>query len=489
MLDAFLAGLTQVFTLHTFGLMLIGIAAGFVVGILPGIGGLATLALMLPFTFDMKPVEAFAFLLGMLATTGTTGDITSILFGVPGEATSTATILDGHPMAKRGQAGRALGASLGASLLGGLLGAAVLVISIPIVQPLVGSMGSPEFLAVSLVGVLLVGALSGRDQIKGILIAGLGLVLAMVGVDPISGMERYTLESLDLQEGIGLVPVALGLFAIPEIVELGTTGTIAREKYGRLGGVMQGVRDSVKHWALAARCGMIGAVIGIIPGLGGGVSQWLAYGHSVQSSGNSESFGKGDVRGVIGPCAANNSGIGGSLIPTIAFGIPGSVVMAVLLGAFLIHGIVPGPKMLTENLALTFSFVWVIILSNVIAVAVAFLFINHLARLTTVRSTLLVPAILVLVLISAYTSRNSMFDVGLMLAFGLLGLVMVYLDWPRAPFLLGLVLGPLIEKYLFISYSRYGVELLVRPGVLLVLTGAAVYFLVPPIRRRLARQA
>jgi putative tricarboxylic transport membrane protein len=486
MLDASLAGLFQVFTFPTFPLMLIGMLAGFLVGILPGIGGLATMALMLPFTFDMTPVAAFAFLLGMLATTSTAGDITSILFGVPGEATSTATLIDGHPMAKRGQAGRALGASLASSLAGGLVGAAVLVVAIPVVQPVVGSLGSPEFFAVSLFGVTLVGALSVRNELKGIIVAGLGLVFAMVGLDPISGTERYTLDLLELQDGIGLVPVALGLFAIPEIVELRSSGSIARETYGRLGGVLQGVRDTITHWGVAVRCSVIGAVIGIIPGLGSGVSQWLAYGHAVQSSGNGAAFGKGDVRGVIGPSAANNSSIGGALIPTIAFGIPGNVVMALLLGAFLIHGIVPGPRMLTDNLSLTFSFVWIIVISNIIAVVIAFLFIGQLARLTTVRSALLIPAILVLVLLSTYTARNSMFDVGLMLGFGVLGLAMVRLDWPRAPFLLGLVLGPLIEKYLFISYTRYEFDFLLRPGVLAIAVLTVAVVVVLPLFRKLS---
>ena len=220
MAEAFLAGLTAVFTYPTFPLLLIGILAGFVVGILPGVGGVTTLALMLPFTFDMKPVEAFAFLLGMLAVTSTTGDITSILFGIPGESISAATIVDGHPMAKNGEAGRALGAALMSSLVGAIIGAGVLAISIPIITPIVLAFKSPEFFALALVGVTFVAALSGTNKLKGIVVAGLGLLLSVVGLDSQTGVPRYTLGMVEFWEGLSLLPVTVGLFDIPEVVDL-----------------------------------------------------------------------------------------------------------------------------------------------------------------------------------------------------------------------------------------------------------------------------
>ena len=381
MLDAFYSGFLQVFTFSTFSLLLIGILIGFVVGILPGIGGVVTLALMLPFAFDMQPIDAFAFLLGMLAVTSTTGDITSILFGVPGESISAALILDGHQMAKQGEAGRALGAALMSSLIGALIGAFVLAASIPVVAPLVLSFKSPEFFALALLGITFVAALSGESKLKGMVAAGVGLMLSMVGLDPQSGMPRYTLGMAKLWDGVGLVPVTVGLFAIPEIVDLWVRGTsIAEKRVGKLGGVMQGIRDTFTHWRITVRCSLIGTFVGLIPGLGAGVSQWMAYAHAVQSASDKGRFGSGDVRGVLGPGAANNSGLGGSLVPTIAFGVPGTVVMALLLGAFLIKGLVPGPSMLTKHLDLTFAFVWFIVISNIITVALCFLFLEQLAR-------------------------------------------------------------------------------------------------------------
>ncbi len=466
MAEAFLAGLTAVFTYPTFPLLLIGISAGFVVGILPGVGGVTTLALMLPFTFDMKPVEAFAFLLGMLAVTSTTGDITSILFGIPGESISAATIVDGHPMAKNGEAGRALGAALMSSLVGAIIGAGVLAISIPIITPIVLAFKSPEFFALALVGVTFVAALSGTNKLKGIVVAGLGLLLSVVGLDSQTGVPRYTLGMVEFWEGLSLVPVTVGLFAIPEVVDLWIKGTsIAEKKIGKIGGVMQGVKDTFVYLGITIRCSLIGTIIGIIPGLGTGVSQWVAYGHAVQSAADKSRFGNGDVRGVLGPGAANNSGIGGSLIPTLGFGIPGSVSTAILLGAFLIQGIVPGPSMLTENLGLTFSFVWMIVISNVITVVLSFMFLNQLVKITYVKGALLLPAILLLVFLGSYADSNSMLDMFMTIVFGLLGLTMVYLGWPRPPLILGLVLGTLIERNFLISYELHGLGLFLKPIV------------------------
>jgi TctA family transporter len=470
MVDAFFSGLFQALAPSTFSLLLLGILIGFIVGILPGIGGVVTLALMLPFAFDMQPIDAFAFLLGMLAVTSTTGDITSILFGVPGESISAALILDGHPMAKQGEAGRALGAALASSLVGAIIGAFVLAASIPIVTPLVLTFKSPEFFALALLGITFVASLSGKSKLKGMIAAGIGLMLSLVGLDPQSGMPRYTLGMAKLWDGIGLVPVTVGLFAIPEIVDLWVRGTsIAERRVGKLGGVWQGVRDTFSYWALTVRCSLIGTFIGIIPGLGAGVSQWMAYAHAVQSASDKRRFGSGDVRGVLGPGAANNSGLGGSLVPTIAFGVPGSVVMALLLGAFLIKGLVPGPAMLTKHLDLTFAFVWFIVISNIITVMLCFLFLEQLAKITYVRGALLVPGILLLVYLGSYAESKSIFDMGVTLLFGFIGLVMIYVDWPRPPLILGLVLGALIERNFFISYEIHALGFFLKPTVLVIL--------------------
>ena len=475
MAGALASGLFQILTPGTLGLMLVGIALGFAVGILPGLGGPTTLALMLPFIFTMQPVEAFAFLLGMAAVTATTGDITSILFGVPGEPTTASTIVDGHPMAKKGEAGRALGAVLMSSLIGAIFGALALALAIPIVRPLVLAFGSPEYFMLAVLGLTFVAALAGDSLLKGLIAAGLGLMLATIGLDPISGTQRYTFGQLFLWDGIGLVPITIGFFAIPEIIDLAVRrSAIARESIGKLGGVMEGVKDTFRHGWLVIRCSAIGAYVGIIPGMGGSVTQWLAYAHAVQSSPGRERFGKGAVEGVVGPGAANNSTLGGHLIPTVAFGVPSGVTMAILLGAFIIQGLVPGPSMLTPesrggHLGLTFSFVWTIVIANIVTVAVCFLFLNQLAKVTRVRGSLLIPPVLLLIYLGAFAEKNAFQDLYLVLFFGILGWVMEKLHWPRPALILGLVLGPLAENRLFLATDNYGAEWLTRPWVLVMI--------------------
>ncbi|HEY2990097.1 MAG TPA: tripartite tricarboxylate transporter permease [Candidatus Binatia bacterium] len=487
MVATFFLSLYQIFNPTTFGLMLVGIVIGFWVGILPGLGGPTALALMLPFVIKMDAIQAFAFLLGMTAVTATTGDITSVLFGVPGEPTTASTIIDGHAMAKKGEAGRALGAVLMSSLVGAIFGAICIALAVPVVRPLVLTLGSPEFFMLALLGVTFVAALSGENAMKGIITGGLGLMLATIGLDPISGIQRYTFGQLFLWDGVGLVPVTVGFYAIPEIIELAVIGTsIARDNVAQLGGVMQGVRDTFRHWWLILRCSAIGTFIAIIPGMGAATTQWLAYAHSVQSSPDKQRFGKGAVEGVLGPGAANNSTLGGSMITTVAFGVPASVTMAILLGAFIIQGIVPGPDMLTlppkGKLDLTFSFVWVIIVSNIITVAACFLFLSPLAKITQVRGSLIIPFILLLVYLGAFAEKNAFEDMIVVLFFGALGWILEKLKWPRPPLLLGLVLGPLAENRLFLSTDNYGVGWIRRPGVLIILAIMLFGILYPVIK-------
>src|ERR1043166_246946 len=481
MFSALVSGLAQCFTWSTFSLMCIGIAIGFVVGILPGLGGPTAMALMLPFVFKMSAVEAFAFLLGMTAVTATTGDITSVLFGVPGEPNTASTIVDGHAMARNGEAGRALGAVLMSSLVGAVFAGVALGAAVPIIRPLVLSFGSPEFFMLSILGISFVAALSGEDALKGLVAGGIGLMLATIGLDPISGIQRYTFGQLFLWDGIGLVPITIGFYAIPETIELAVLGTsISNKKVGEFGGVMEGVKDTFRHFWLVMRCSALGTFTAIIPGMGAATTQWLAYAHAVQSSPNKERFGKGAVEGVLGPGAANNSTLGGSLITTIAFGVPASVIMAILLGAFIIQGIVPGPDMLIPeprgHLSLTFSFVWVIIISNIITVAICFLFLEPLAKITQVRGGIIIPIILVLIYLGAFAEKNAFEDMLVVMFFGGLGWVMEKLEWPRPPVLLGLVLGPLAENRLFLATDNYGLTRTHRAGVvplfLLTLVGA-----------------
>ena len=486
MIEAAISGFWQVLVWPAFGYLLLGIAIGFWVGLLPGIGGLATLALMLPFSYTIKaPVEAFCFLLGMLAVTATTGDITSILFGIPGESISAALILDGYPMSKKGEAGRALGANITSSVIGSIVGALSLAISIPIVRPLVLLFGSPELFIITIMSITFIGTLAGPSLIKGLLAGGIGLMLAAIGVDPQTGALRYTFGFLYLWDRLDIVPVVVGLFAIPEIVDLAVRGTsIAGTPSGKLTGVWEGIKDNYRHFWLVMRCSLIGVYFGVLPVLGANVAQWVSYGHAVQSLKDKSRAGKGAVEGVLGPGAANNSVRGGDLIPTIAFGIPGSASMALLLGAMLIVGLQPGPEMLKSRLDVTFAMVWILIIANIIVAGICFLILNQLAALTFIRGSLLIPFLLLLVFIGSFTSNNDLYDLVVTIISGVVGYFMVLWGWPRPALILGLTLGKIAENYLWISTAAYGPKWLLFPSVimLILLTIAVVAY--PTIKER-----
>ncbi len=469
---------------HRLGFLALGCVMGLVLGIVPGIGGLAGTAMLLPFTYAMDPYAAFALLLGLGATTATGDPIPAVLFGVPGGAASAATVLDGYPMAKRGEAGRALSACYMSSLLGGIFGAILLGLSIPILRPIMLYLGSPELLAFAVLGISMVAILSGNAPLRGITAGCAGIMLAMIGSDPQTGTLRWTFNSLYLWDGMPLTPMLLGIFALPELCDLLITrlaiakGGLKQSVYK---GQWQGMKDCYDNIWLILRCSWIGAGIGAIPGIGGSVIDWLAYGHALKTEkGASETFGKGDVRGVIASESSNNAKEGGSLVPTIAFGVPGSAGMAILLGAFLMHGLVPGPDMLSKNLPITYSMVWSVGLANILGAGMCYAFSPQFAKLATLRYTLILPAVLSIVYIGAFEASRDWGDLYLLLFFGLVGWLMKQFKWPRPPLILGVVLGDTIERYLFISIERYGVSWFARP-VVAILFLMAFFGLVRPL--------
>ncbi len=475
---------------HRLMFLALGCVMGLVLGIVPGIGGLTGTAMLLPFTFGMDPYSAFALLLGLGATTATGDPIPAVLFGVPGGAASAATVLDGYPMAKRGEAGRALSAAYMSSLMGGLFGAMLLAISIPILRPVMLYIGSPELLAFSVLGISMVAVLSGNAPLRGVVAGCLGVMIAMIGTDPQTGTLRWTMDSLYLWDGLPLTPLLLGIFALPELCDLLisrvaiSTDTSTKNIYK---GQWQGVKDCFQNWWLIMRCSWIGGGIGSIPGISASVVDWLAYGHALKTEkGAAQTFGKGDVRGVIASESSNNAKEGGALVPTIAFGVPGSATMAILLGAFLIHGLVPGPEMLTKNLSVTYSMVWSVALANVLGAGLCYAFSPQFARLATLRYTLILPAVLGIIYIGAFEATRQWGDLFTLLFFGLVGWIMKQCKWPRPPLILGVVLGDMIERYMFISVERYGLSWMLRP-VVMVLFALAIIGLMRPFLQDIRR--
>src|SRR5688572_2775914 len=489
MFEAALEGLVGVLQPEAFMFMTLGVLIGSLVGFLPGIGGPSTLAIMLPFVMTMKdPLLVVALLVGMDAVGNTASAFTSILISVPGSSGSQATILDGHPMAKNGEGARALSASFVAYLLGGMFGALVLFASLPVLKPLVLSFSSPEFFILTLWGVSMVGILSGNAPIKGLIAGILGVFISTVGLDMKSGVERFAFDISYLWEGIDLVMVALGIFAIPEVIDLaGRKGTIARaEEFGR--GYLEGVIDVFRNWWLLIRTSIIGVWVGFLPGLGSSVADWFAYAHAVQTEKNRENFGKGDVRGVIAAESSNNSKEAGDYIPTLAFGIPGGTSTALILTALIAVGINPGPEMLTTQLNLTFAVVWTLTVANIIAVAICLAFIKPISRMCFMPFYSLVPLILVFVFIGAFASNRTSLDLVALLAFSLLGFMMRRHGWPRSPLVLGMVLGDKMENYLWLSYGRFGFEWLARPGVMILFALLLLSLCYPMLQDRMNRQ-
>ena len=459
MIDGMLAGLVLALAWPALGYLLLGVFLGLWIGAVPGLGGAVGLALMLPFTFGMDPVPAFALLLGMYAVTSTSDSIASIMLGIPGTVASQATILDGYPLAKQGQAARAFGATYTVSAFGGVLGAILLAASLPIIMPVIFAFGVPEFFMLAVLGLTMVGVLSGRSLAKGLVTALLGLLLTTVGYAEVTGIPRFYFGVNYLLDGIPLIPIVLGLFGFPELMELAVKNTsISRvtgtEDPGR--GLVRGIRDAIKYRWLALRCALLGTYIGMLPGLGAAIVDWIAYGHAVQSASDKSRFGRGDIRGVIAPETANNSHKAGALIPTVAFGIPGSIGTAILLGALVIKGLRPGPDMLTVNLSLTFSMVWAIVVANVVAAALLMLFARHIHKIAFVPGHLIVPGVIAVLLMGTWVATNSMGDWWICLALGILGYWMKQGGWPRPPLILALVLGGLMENNYQLTTQIYG---------------------------------
>jgi TctA family transporter len=411
----------------------------------------------------------------MVAVIPTSDTFPSVMMGIPGSSASQATIMDGYPLAKKGEAARALGAAFTASLIGGLFGALVLTLIIPIARPIVLAFGSPELFMLALLGMSMVGVLSGTKPIKGILAAGIGVMIGALGDAPAVPEYRYTFGIDYLMDGIPLVVVGLGLFAFPEIVDLMIKGRSISDVATLGKGWLDGVKDTLKHWTIVLRCSFIGVIVGFLPGLGGSVVDWIAYGHIIQTSKDRENFGKGDIRGVIAPESANNAKEGGGLIPTFLFGIPGSGSMAVFLGGLLILGIQPGPAMITENIDLVYTAIWSLALANVFGAILSIALSKPITRLTVIPFSYLAPFMVLIITFACYQATRSWGDLVALLVMGILGWVMKQYGWPRPAALIGYVLAGNLETYLFISVQRYGFGWLARPGVLIlaaIITGS-----------------
>lgn len=467
MFDTVFSALLQLLNGWHLFYLTVGVVVGLIVGVLPGVGGIAGMSILLPFVYGMDPVSALAMLIGMAGVVQTSDTFASVLMGIPGSSASQATILDGFPLAQRGEGARALAASFSASMIGGLFGVVILTAFVVAARPLILLFSSAELFMLTILGLSMVATLSGRSLSKGLVACGLGLLFGTVGGAPATGEYRLTFDLINLSDGFPVVVIGLGLFAVPEIIELLRSNvSIAGGKMGS--GAWQGVRDTWHERWLVLRCSGIGAMIGALPGLGGSVAEWVAYGHGVQSSKDRSQFGKGDIRGVIAPESANNAAMGGSLIPTLLFGIPGSGSMAILLGGMVLLGIQPGVTMAATHLDLTYAIIWSLAISSVLGTALCVVVARPVAMLTTVPYAELAPFMIIVILLSTFQATGLFADVVAVLVMGLVGLLMRRFGWPRPPFLIGFVLAPGAEKYLYQAIQFQGWDWVMRPGAIII---------------------
>ncbi len=488
MLDAAMAALASLADPSLLFMMLIGVLAGLVMGLIPGLGGTAAVAILLPVTFGMEPAAALALLIGALAVVHTSDTVSAVLLGAPGSASASVTMLDGYSMARKGQAKRALSLAFLSSMAGGIIGAIGLTLAIPLARPLVLSFASPELFMLTVLGVALAAVLSRGNLIKGLVSGLLGLLVGMIGIAPTTAEERFTFGSLFLGDGLSIVAVALGVFGLAEIASRASKRRADGKPVEVTGGWGSGIREWLTHWSQVIRGSLIGIAAGVLPGVGATAGTWMAYGQAVATAKDKSQFGKGDPRGIVGPESANNSVEAGDLIPTFLFGIPGGVPSALLLGMLLTYGIQPGPNIIGEHLDLMYLIIWTFAIASVLGALLCFVAVRPLASLTKVPFAILSAGLVVIMLLGAFQEGGQIGDLWIMVLLGVVGWVMKSIDIPRAPFLIGFVLAIPMERYYFLTDSLYdGIGWMLRPGTLVfiaVLIVPIIWALVRTVRRR-----
>jgi putative tricarboxylic transport membrane protein len=460
-----------------------GTAIGLISGALPGVA-LPGLVVLLSVASTMPVPVALGLAMGMAAPVHSSDSLPAVMLGVPGTVAAQATIMDGYPLARKGKAGLALSAGYFASLIGALAGIVILVAIMPVARVVVNVFAAPEFLVMGLMGVAVVAVVSSGAMLKGLLAGAVGLGIAAIGIDPNLGYPRFVPASLPyLYNGLDLVTVIIGIFALPEVMGLfienrsvarGVTQDAMWRNINE--GRREGIQAVLQNKFLVFRSVALGVIGGIMPGLGQSVLDWLVYAFARSTEkGANRTFGTGDIRGVIAPESANNATNAAQLIPTLALGIPVHAYQALYLSLFIIVGLQPGPRLLNDHLDVVMFIAFSLALSSVVTTAVLLFMSRFIARIALVRAAILAPLVFVFLVLAAYTSKNNLFDLVLLAAAGLVGWHMKRFGWPRPPLIIGFVVGPILERYLNIALNTYTLgEMLARPGVVLIVASALV---------------
>jgi putative tricarboxylic transport membrane protein len=450
--EGFLGGLGVLLDPYVMLMVLLGI----LVGALPGISGSTTIALMLPMTIAMGPIPSICFLGAIYCAANFGGSITAIMVNAPGDPSASATALEGYKMAEKGQAGLALGMSAVSSAIGGIFSILVLIVAAPMLARAAYSFGPPEYFALALFGLSMCAAIGGDSAVKNLIAAALGLLIATVGMDLTTGVERYAFGLYELSDGIGFVPVLIGLFAVGEMLDQAAR-RVGRAKIIHLDAAR------VPGWAEFRKCNRsiwigsgLGTFIGALPALGATTAALIGYNETKRWSKHQDEFGKGSIEGVAGPEAANNAAVGGSMVPTLALGIPGSATTAIILAGLIVQGVRPGPHLFTEQPTLLYAVFASMLAANLFYLVMGLSMAKLFARISLIPPAILWPSVFVLSVIGAYGPNQSMGDVVIMLVAGVVGFLFRRTGFSPAPLIMGLVLGGLVEETLKQSLIIFG---------------------------------
>jgi putative tricarboxylic transport membrane protein len=486
-ISAFSVAAEIVFSWPTFGILVLGTLVGLLFGMFPGLGGPVALALLIPVSFGMDQGAAMVLFAAAMGGVTFGGSVTAILLNTPGTAPNAATMFDGYPMARQGRAGEAIGASAASSAIGAIIGLVFLVALIPVARSVILAFQPPEFFWLSVFGLSIIAVVSMGNVLKGLVSGGVGLLVSFIGWEGAVGISRFAFGTNYLYDGINIIVALLGMFALAELIKLSTEDQSIADPASKsnFADTLRGVKLTIENWSLVVRSAIIGTFIGLVPGAGGTIATFIAYLQAQMTASDPDSFGTGNIQGVIASEAANDAKDGGALLPTIVFSVPGSAVMVVLLGAFLLHGVTPGRSLLTDELHITMTIVVTLIVSNLLTSSIGVVTANQLTRITRIPVRLIIPTILAVVFVGAFVLRSNIVDVFAVVLFGLIGYWMAVYDYSRVAFVLGLILGPIAEKgflqSLAISDTGYLI-FVTRPISLLLAALTLIGLLVPLIR-------
>lgn len=481
--------LLQMFDIQLFILVFLGVFFGIVLAAIPGLTASMGIALAIPYTFALPAETGISFLLGIYLGGMYGGSITAILIRTPGTPSAAATLLDGYPMAAKGDADKALKLGIISSFVGGIFSIIILMIVAPQLAKVALMFGTAEYFALALFGLSIVGSVSGKNVVRGLIVAGLGLIVATIGMDPIGGLPRFDFGSTNLTGGIELIPTLMGLFAVSQVIKEVVEKSSGDGKKKKIKYKKQKLplRYLFSKWFHFLRASIIGTVVGIIPGTGSSIATFIAYNESMRfaSPERRKQYGKGIEEGVIATETSNNAVTGGALVPLLTLGIPGDVVTAIILGGFLIHGIQPGPLLFQNQMDLLFTIFTMLIFANCFMLLIGWFGIKLFGRIINVPKSILLSIIVTLSFFGSYALGNNVFDIWVALVFGVIGYLLEKFDYPLPPFILGIVLGPIIETNFRRTLIQSGEDYMVffsKPISAIFITLAVLSFMLPLLK-------